>query len=107
MEWLYLYDGIGSYTNADQEAEDNSYRFSGANQVCFGSDEAICSEDLYRIIGVFNNNNNYSVKLIKNTSIGEYNWLTDSTGTGSNWGSSIVSGVLNGIYYNSLNIRKC
>lgn len=105
---LYLHDGSGTYNNADQEAGDNSYRYSGANPnnyVCFGSDEAICPEDnLYRIIGVFNNNNNYSVKLIKNTSIGEYNWLTDSTGTGSNWGSSIVNGVLNGNYYNSLNI---
>ena len=28
---LYLHDGIGSYTNADQEAGDNSYRFSGGD----------------------------------------------------------------------------
>ncbi len=28
---LYYHDGTGSYTNADQEAEDNSYRFSGGD----------------------------------------------------------------------------
>ena len=62
---LYYHDGVGSYTNADQEAGDNSYRFSGANPnnyVCFGSDEETCPNDnLYRIIGVFNG----QVKLIK------------------------------------------
>ena len=64
---LYYHDGVGSYTNADQEARDNSYRYAGANPnnyVCFGSDEEICpSGNLYRIIGVFGN----QVKLIKST----------------------------------------
>ena len=54
---LYLHDGLGSYANANLEAGDNSYRYSGANPnnyVCFGSDETSCSNDnLYRIIGVF------------------------------------------------------
>ena len=59
---LYLHDGIGSYVNSDQEAGDNSYRYSGANPnnyVCFGDD---CSDtdNLYRIIGVFDD----QVKLI-------------------------------------------
>ena len=62
---LYLHDGSGSYTNADQEAGDNSYRYAGANPnnyVCFGSDEESCPADnLYRIIGVFDG----QVKLIK------------------------------------------
>ena len=62
---LYYHDGVGTYTNADQEAGDGSYRFSGANPnnyVCFGSDVATCPTDnLYRIIGVFG----YQVKLIK------------------------------------------
>ena len=68
---LYYHDGIGSYTNADQEAGDNSYRYSGANPnnyVCFGSDAATCpNEYLYRIIGVFDENSDgeYNVKLIK------------------------------------------
>ena len=62
---LYQHDGVGTYTNADQEAGDNSYRYAGANPnnyVCFGSEESTCSEDnLYRIIGVFDD----EVKLIK------------------------------------------
>ena len=62
---LYYHDGQGTYTNADQEAGDNSYRYSGANPnnyVCFGSDEDTCSyNNLYRIIGVFDG----QVKLIK------------------------------------------
>ena len=68
---LYYHDGIGSYTNADQEAGDNSYRYSGAdpnNYVCFGSDAETCpNEYLYRIIGVFDDNSDgeYNVKLIK------------------------------------------
>ncbi len=68
---LYYHDGVGSYTNADQEAGDNSYRYSGAdpnNYVCFGSDAATCpNEYLYRIIGVFDENSDseYNVKLIK------------------------------------------
>ncbi len=62
---LYYHDGSGSYTNAAQEAGDNSYRYAGAdpnNYVCFGSDAETCPNDnLYRIIGVFGN----QVKLIK------------------------------------------
>ena len=68
---LYYHDGVGTYTNADQEAEDNSYRYSGAdpnNYVCFGSDAATCPDEyLYRIIGVFDEDSDgeYNVKLIK------------------------------------------
>ena len=62
---LFYHDGVGTYTNANQEAGDNSYRYAGANPnnyVCFGSDAVTCPEDnLYRIIGVFGN----KVKLIK------------------------------------------
>ena len=69
---LYYHDGVGSYANADQEAGDYSYRYAGANPdnyVCFGTDEEICSNDnLYRIIGVFDN----EVKLIK------YDYITES-----------------------------
>ena len=75
---LYYHDGQGTYINSDQEAGDNSYRYSGANPnnyVCFGSDEATCPEDnLYRIIGVFDGH----VKLIKLTSIGDYSWDADN-----------------------------
>ena len=68
---LYYHDGIGTYTNADQEAGDNSYRYSGAdpnNYVCFGSDADTCPDEyLYRIIGVFDEDSDggYNVKLIK------------------------------------------
>jgi len=68
---LYYHDGEGSYTNANLEAGDNSYRYAGShtnvnNYVCFGSDEETCpAENLYRIIGVFNNNGEEQVKLIK------------------------------------------
>ena len=68
---LYYHDGVGTYTNANQEVGDNSYRFSGAdpnNYVCFGSDEETCpAENLYRIIGIFDDDkdSNYQIKLIK------------------------------------------
>ena len=68
---LYYHDGVGTYTNASQEAGDNSYRYSGANPnnyVCFGSDAAACPNDnLYRIIGLFDDDKDetYNVKLIK------------------------------------------
>ena len=68
---LYYHDGVGSYTNADQEAGDNSYRYAGANPnnyVCFGSTESPCpAENLYRIIGIFDDDkdSNYQIKLIK------------------------------------------
>ena len=68
---LYYHDGVGTYTNADQEAGDNSYRYSGANPnnyVCFGIDAEACPDEyLYRIIGVFDEDGDgeYNVKLIK------------------------------------------
>ncbi len=62
---LYYHDGSGLYTNAAQEAGDNSYRYAGANPnnyVCFASDAETCPNDnLYRIIGIFGEN----LKLIK------------------------------------------
>ena len=68
-----IYHHTSSLTNG---AGDNSYRYAGPrnttnNFVCFGSDEATCPTDnLYRIIGVFGENNHgvsgkQLVKLIK------------------------------------------
>ena len=68
---LYYHD-----SNQANGAGDNSYRYAGPsdsvnNFVCFGSDEATCPTDnLYRIIGVFGDNNHgvtgkQLVKLIK------------------------------------------
>ena len=97
---LYYHDGTGSYTNADQEAGDNSYRFSGANPnnyVCFGSDEAMCPADnLYRIIGVFDG----QVKLIKSTSYGVLTWNVNNL---NSWSDSDINHNLNTVFLNSLN----
>ena len=97
---LYYHDGQGTYTNANQEAGDNSYRYAGANPnnyVCFGSDEVSCPADnLYRIVGVFDN----KVKLIKNISYGESRW-GGSVSTIA-WSNSLLNkDVLNGSYLNS------
>lgn len=101
---LYYHDGVGTYTNADQEALDNSYRYSGANPnnyVCFGSDAASCStENLYRIIGVFDG----QVKLIKATSYGNYGWENDYV-QGNQWDATIkpdIYTLLNTTYLDSL-----
>ena len=106
---IYYHDGVGEYTNADQEAGDNSYRYSGANPnnyVCFGSNEETCSEDnLYRIIGIFDDDNNgiYQAKLIKSTSYGNYAWDTDS----NTWDATTKPDIyttLNETYYSSLSL---
>ena len=69
----YTTDGENGlyYHDADlaNGAQDNSYRYAGANPnnyVCFGSTTTPCpAENLYRIIGVLNDNDEYQVKLIK------------------------------------------
>lgn len=77
---LYYHDVTGNYTNALQEARDNSYRYSGSNPsnyVCFGTDASPCPDaNLYRIIGLFENNGNYQLKL----------WFD----TINNWGGSVI-----------------
>ena len=101
---LYYHDGVGGYTNADQEAGDNSYRYSGANPnnyVCFGSDEHVCPDDnLYRIIGVFGD----KVKLIKKTSYGNYVWGVNN----NTWNETTKPDIyttLNTNYYNTLSLE--
>ena len=102
---LYYHDGVGIYTNADQEAGDNSYRFSGANPnnyVCFGSDDAWCLKDnIYRIIGVFDG----KVKLIKNKNYGSFPWDVDGDNT---WNATTKPDVytrLNDAYYNKFETK--
>ncbi len=96
---LYYHDGVGSYTNADQEAGDYSYRYSGANPnnyVCFGSDAETCPADnIFRIIGVFGE----QIKLIKSTSYGSYAWDSNSS---NNWQTSTLKNTFNSTYLNSL-----
>ena len=104
---IYYHDGVGTYTNADQEAEDNSYRYSGVdpnNYVCFGSDAVTCPNDnLYRIIGLFDDDKDgtYNVKLIKSTSYGNYAWDSDI----NSWSSSSINGILNTTFLNSLEVK--
>lgn len=98
---LYYHDGVGTYTNANQEAGDNSYRYSGANPnnyVCFGSNEEICpTENLYRIIGVFGN----QAKLIKETSYGSYFW--NSERLSNLWSDSTLNqNILNNQFLNAI-----
>ena len=95
-EHLYYHDG-----NLENGLNDGSYRYSGGysevnNYVCFGSDDEVCSEDnLYQIIGVFDNN----VKLLgMRTSSG----LWDENGS-NNWSESTLNrNILNGTYLNDL-----
>ncbi len=72
---IYYHDGQGEYPNSNLEAGDLSYRYSGSsaeveNYVCLDgtTTTGTCSsdEDLYRIIGLFpNENSEYEAKLIK------------------------------------------
>ena len=87
-------------------AEDNSYRYAGANAdvknyICLGSSEATCPADnLYRIIGVFGDNNHgltgqQLVKVIKNTSIGNIAWNTTAS---NNWARASLNTTLNSTF---------
>ena len=116
---LYYHDGTGNYTNAVQEAGDNSYRYSGANPnnyVCFGSDEETCPNDnLYRIVGVFGS----QVKLIKHeyatTSLLGTDGAYDDTYAENGWYDSYYKGNIStnliGVYLigedlNTINLNQ-
>ncbi len=96
------------YHDADlaNSAADNSYRYAGAsanvnNYVCFGDD---CSneDNLYRIIGVFDN----EVKLIKATSYGDNVWDADIVNTWDATTKPDIYTTLNDTYYNSLGTTR-
>ena len=105
-----VYTGIDGenglyYHDADlvNGAQDNSYRYSGANPnnyVCFGATGAECQneDNQYRIIGVFNN----QVKLIKATSIGDYMWDADNVNTWEETTKPDIYTTLNTTYYNTI-----
>ena len=102
---IYYHDKVGTFANL--EAGDNSYRFAGTNPrnyVCFGSSASTCPDaNLYRIIGVFNYNGVYKVKLIKNTSYGNYYWSGTSSNRVNVWASSSLNtSTLNSSFLNSL-----
>ena len=89
-------------------ANDNSYRFAGAsnqvnNYVCFGSTTPCPADNLYRIIGVFDNKvgenqTEQRVKLIKATSVGNKTW--DSNGKNT-WSTSSLNTYLNNEFINT------
>ena len=95
----------------DDETEDHNIRYTGANPNNYVS----FNNELWRIIGVFNNIDNGSgtketrIKLIRDESIGEYSWDNKRSGTGSStsssesndWTDSTLKEVLNnGPYWN-------
>ena len=95
---IYYHD-----SNLTNGAGDNSYRYAGAstdvnNYICLGSSETTCPEDnLYRIIGVFGDNNHgikdqQLVKVIKNTQIGYIAWNTTYS---NNWANASLNKTLN------------
>lgn len=91
---LYYHDA-----NLANGAEDNSYRYAGANPnnyVCFGSDAETCPEDnLYRIIGVFGD----EVKLISTKILSDFT-LDSSADVNSE--SLITSYVIDAVWENKI-----
>ena len=99
MSNIYYHD-----SNLTNGAGDNSYRFAGENPnnyVCFGSRDATCpAENLYRIIGVFGDNNHgvsgqQLVKVIKNTSIGNIKWNRSNSNV---WTNASLNTTLNSTF---------
>ena len=103
--------GSGTMQTRLLDADDKSYRYAGAseevnNYVCFGSDASTCpSDNLYRIIGVFND----QVKLIKAdyaTSMelgtnGEYSSSTYSANSYGTYKGNLTT--INRYYWNDVN----
>ena len=96
---------------ADDETTDHNIRYIGANP----NNYVTFNNELWRIIGVFNNIENGSgtketrIKLIRNEPIGNYSWDNKPSGTGSStseygsndWTDSTLKEVLNnGPYWN-------
>ncbi len=98
-ELTNIYYHISSLANG---AADNSYRYAGANPnnyVCFGSEAIPCpSDNLYRIVGVFG----LEVKLIKNTSIGNYQWDSELNNTWNSRTKPDIRNTLNTTFLNTI-----
>ena len=96
---IYYHD-----SNLTNGAGESSYRYAGAdvkNYICLGSSEATCPDDnLYRIIGVFGDNNHgikdqQLVKVIKNTSIGNIKWNRSNSNV---WANASLNTTLNSTF---------
>ena len=103
---IYFHNGTIDIDGTILDASDNSYRFAGSyanNYVCFGTDDAYCSEDyLYRIIGIIDN----KIKLIKaNPYVSSY-WSGSNTNETSNWNQSTLNTtILNNTFYNTFDTK--
>ena len=92
---LYYHD-----KNFAKGAKDKSYRYAGAgdavnNYICLGATSPCPDANLFRIIGVFNN----QVKVIKVTSLGTMAW---DSGDSNTWSTSSLNKYLNGEYLANL-----
>lgn len=108
---------VGQSVGSGKIVNENGYRYEGSNPnnwVCFGSDATPCPADnLYRIIGTFNEYNNssgsmqqsYVVKLIKESFYGSYMFHSNNNAQYSVYTNSSLNNVLNTTYYNSLPIN--
>ena len=100
---IYYHDA--SLTNG---AGDNSYRYAGAsdavnNYVCFGSTTPCPADNLYRIIGVFDNKvgenqTEQRVKLIKSAVVKNKAWDSNNKNT---WSTSSLNTYLNNDFLNA------
>ena len=89
---------------AYDETTDNNLRYIGANP----NNYVLLNNELWRIIGVFNNiddgtgNKETRLKIIRDESLGEYSWDYDAIGNYDNdWSTSTLMNLLNsGAYYN-------
>ena len=103
---IYYHDA--SLTNG---AGDNSYRYAGAsdavnNYVCFGSTTPCPADNLYRIIGVFDNKvgenqTEQRVKLIKSAVVKNKAWDSNNKNT---WSTSSLNTYLNNEFINTFDV---
>lgn len=94
---VYYHESYYKLVGSGEETFATSANTKGVNNfVCLGTDETYCPTDnLYRIIGVFNN----KVKVVKAISLGIKSWDENGNNT---WSSSSLNTYLNGEYLTSL-----
>ena len=112
LNYLLAYDAsvaFETYDEAVNYAINDGALLTLNNYVCFASDEEVCPlENLYRIIGVFNDTGEYQVKLIKAEAVTSDMLGTNSRdyyGTyiynGSNYKGSMDLSTIAAYYWNS------
>ncbi len=96
--------------NLSTEEVGGMHRYQGTkdevnnNYLCLGDDCTEYGNDLYRILGIANDG---SLKVIKKTTIGGYQWWTSST-TNIKWPDSLIFQELNtkeNSFYNNFNAK--